>query len=209
MAYKLHTDSEPSVRDVNNNPDQIDLGKIAAVFIIISLISLLTSWFYSQPAAKIADISFNPSDKSFVKEIGPIAVNRSNAVYTVLIKANIPLQTWSFIGGEILDSKKEYLFSFGKELWHEAGRSSDGRWEENTNSYSVNITFPKRERYYMKLGIESSDAPKDVSVQIFKKNGSTLPHLWFGLITLLIGIALNEVKNRTVMGMFGKFELDT
>lgn len=199
MAYKLSNRQEQdSISAENNDPDRVDLGKVATVFIIFSLLSLLTAWIYSMETEKVASTSFQPYGNGTAAELGPINVRKHNETYSITIKANLASQSWSHIEGQVLNSDKQYLFAFGKELSYYSGRDSDGSWTELENDYSMNVTFPKPGTYYLKFSTESDKAPKKVKVSVSKKRGSSLPHLWFGILTLIIGIVLNEVKNRTI-----------
>ena len=209
MAYKLsdREQQEPASATGDNNPDRVDLGKIATVFIVFGLISLLTAWIYSMETEKIIDTAFRPAESSSQSaEIGPINVRKNNESYAISIQANLSSQSWANIEGQVLDSNKQYLFSFGKELSRYSGRDSEGSWSEVENAYSMNVTFPKYGVYYLQFNTESDRIPNVVKVVVSKKRGSSLPHLWFGIIALLIGIVINEIKNRTITNVFDKFE---
>ena len=175
----------------SNTEAPLNLGKIATVFIVCAIISFVTAWYYSLSKEKLT----LPSNNGV---LGPIYVHKYKESYNISVKINIPEQAWSFVEGEVLDKDMEYLFSFGKELWHETGRDSEGRWREIKNSYDINVTFPNPGNYYVKFKTEGSSSGHQLLVNISRKNGSSLPHLWLGIITLLIGIFLNELKNRTI-----------
>ncbi|MDA9817847.1 hypothetical protein N9C35_02265 [Flavobacteriaceae bacterium] len=179
-------------QNIRQNSSEVDFKKIATVFIICALVSLATAWFYSFNKEFTAKATFSPENNAI---IGPIYTKKHKETYNISILANIPLQSWSFIEGEVLDSSKEYLFSFGKELWRESGYDSEGPWQENNNSYDVNITLPKVGIYYLNFKTENAQKLKSFSVIVNKKNGSSLPHLWFGIFTLIIGIILHEKRN--------------
>ena len=206
MAYKLSDRrKQDTISAKNNDSNNVDLGKVGTVFIIFALLGLLTAWVYSFEAKNISDILFYPDDVG-TTEIGPINVKKYNEVYNVAIKAEIRAQTWSFIEGQVLNSDREYLFAFGKELWHEQGRDSDGTWREAENDYSINVTLPQPGAYYLRFNIESNRPPNRVAVTVIKKRGSSLPHLWFGIVALIIGLVLNERRNRTIGNILGKVE---
>jgi hypothetical protein len=208
MAYKLSDRNEQTpVSAGNNDPDRVNLGKIATVFIVFGLLGLLTAWIYSMETENIINTSFRPAGLSGQSaEVGPIKVNKNNESYSISIKANMPSQSWANIESQVLDSNRQYLFSFGKELSRYSGRDSEGSWAEVDNGYSMNVTFPKRGIYYLQFNTESDRVPSVVAVRVSKKRGSSLPHMWFGIIALLIGIVVNEVKNRTISNVFNKFE---
>ena len=217
MAYKLsdrHNQDELSAENNSGggdsydaDADKVDLGKIATVFIIFGLLGLLTAWIYSMNTERIGNISFRPTGASSSSaEIGPLTVRKHNETYSVSVNANLASQSWASIEGQVLNSSKEYLYSFGKELSYYSGRDYEGGWAELENTYSINITFPKPGIYYLKFNTQSNRLPRSVSVKISKKRGSSIPHMWFGIISLIIGIALNEAKNRTFRNALNRFE---
>ncbi len=190
----------------NNRQGFLDLGKVATVFIIFGFISLLTSWIYSIETKKVVNKIFKPYENQVSAEIGPINVKRYNEVYNISIGANITSQSWSHIEGQVLNRNKQYLFSFGKEISYYSVHNSDKISTELENDYSINVTFPQPGAYYLIFSTEGNNIPSDVSIKVSKMLGSSLPHLWFGILTLIIGIILNEVRNRTVMNVLDKLE---
>jgi hypothetical protein len=198
VPYKL---SERHLQDTvsrkNNDPNKVDLGKVASVFIVFGIIGLITAWVYSMETGEVLSRTFQPSQYGKEVTYGPLRVEKRGAVYEVSIDAKMPVNSWSFVEGQVLDQNREYLFSFGKELWHERGRDSDGTWQEAEDEYSMEITFPEAGTYYLSFKTESNRQPYDVKVTVAKQRGSSLPHLWFGIITLVIGIVLNEKRNAT------------
>lgn len=236
MAYKL-SDRRGRNGHRDEQPDGIDFGQLATVFIVFGLLSLLTAAVFSTQTETTTNTQFRPGSASLYKPatagpvpktdnglvpyrpndkaapskpadkiaaVGPITVRKYNESYRVNVKANMPVQSWSFIEGQVVNHNKEYLFSFGKELWHESGRDADGYWREADNEYSVNITFPKPGTYYLHFVTQTNKLPKNIKVTVEKRLGSSLPHLWFGIIVLIIGIVLNEMKNRTVKRILDK-----
>lgn len=203
MAYKLSQRHEQDkISSENNDPNRVDRRKIATVLIVFGLLSLFTSWIYGMDIEDVVSTSFHPGGAA--AEVGPLTVKKHNAAYVIRIRADMTVQTWSFIEGQVLDSNKEFLFSFGKELWHEQGRDGDGVWREADDDYAIDVTFPQPGTYYVRFHTESNREPSTVFVAISQKCGSGLPHLWFGVITLGIGILLNERGNRTVTNVFHK-----
>lgn len=207
MAYKFsQRHQQDKTNTADGSPNQLDLGKIATVFIVFGLIGLLTSGFYSMETGTIAEKTFQPTSTNIAEEVGPIQVKKYSEAYNIKIDTNMQLQTWSFIEGQVLDSQKRYLFSFGKELWHEQGHDSDGYWREMEGSYNIHVTFPQPGVYYLKFVSQGNKAPQRLSVKVAKKRGSSLPHLWFGIICLLVGLVLNEMRNRTFRKLLRHFD---
>lgn len=215
------------------NPQELDLSKLAKVFIIWGIIGLLTSYYFNTPTDKrtysVLPINHAEKQKTEVAQhiidkiqedfpeikkpedkaniIGPIDIKSKGSVYYIEIIASLPVHSWSFIEGEVLNSEQEYLYSFGKELWHEAGRDSDGAWRENRNKYNMKATFPKKGQYYLSFKADSgasrfyntqNTTPNSMTVTISQKRGSALPHFWFGLVLIIIGIIMHEGQTRMI-----------
>lgn len=215
MAYKLSKQPSRRRRSLSAKIG-VDLGKVATVFIVYGIISLITSWVFSMETQRVFSDKVrtyvNPSvptqhavdddqDEDEAKNeetIGPITINGYKEVYEITIATSLPENNWAFIEGKVLDAEKEYLFSFGKELWHETGYDYDGTWRESENNYSMKITFPQPGQYYLSLKTEGSYNLDEVQVTISKKLGSSIPHMVFGIFTLLVGIILNEIRNKTL-----------
>jgi hypothetical protein len=190
VAYKLSSQKTPGKAHLPD-PNSIDWGKIAAVFILFGLLGLLTAWIYSMETEKVVNASFYPAESNGGSaEIGPINVRKHNETYTIGIGAALQSQSWASIEGEVLNAQKQYLFSFGKELSYYSGRDFEGSWSERVDSYEMNVTFPQPGTYYLKFSTESDRVPPEVKVRVSKKAGSSLPHLWFGGIALVIGIVM-------------------
>jgi hypothetical protein len=72
----------------------------------------------------------------------------------------------------------------------------------------MKITFPQPGQYYLNLKSSGSYNPDTVQVTISKKLGSSIPHMVFGIFTLLIGISLYEIRNKTLSKMARKLGND-
>ena len=182
----------------NNKANRIELGKVATVFIAFGLLSLLTSRIYSTKTEQVINTSFYPLGNGTFAELGPFNVKKYNQIYNINIEAALFAQSWSYIEGQALNDNKQYLFSFGKELSYYSGSDADGAWEEVEDNYLVKVNFVKPGVYYLKFSAESNHPPSDIEIKIVKENYNSMPHLWFGIFTLIIGIVLNEVKNHTI-----------
>ncbi|MFC1749022.1 hypothetical protein ACFL2V_09480 [Pseudomonadota bacterium] len=188
----------------DNFDDEIDLGKIASVFFLFGVLSLLMSWYYSSDAETLykESVRLNPNTPELL--LGPMKVAKKNTAYEITVKTDLNINSWAFVEGEILDQNKDYLYSFGKELWHESGYDSDGSWTESNNDYSLDVTFPTAGVYYLKFKSEAQRPPRSVTIKVARSHGSALPHFWFGVLSIIIGIVLNEFKNRTIRRMCGE-----
>lgn len=192
--------------------DFIHWARVSVVFIVFGIIGLLTSLNYSgwksfdsfdivNPLTfggdekKNSDLNIFPLSTQKPNEVVVITVNQSyskehgvsNPRKAYVLKDN----SWIFVEGEVLDSKKEYLFGFGKELWSESGAEyedadEDGEggwteWRESETNYDMKITFPEPGQYYVRLKCEGADIPISLPITIGKCKGSPIPHLVFSL----------------------------
>jgi len=216
VAYKLSERLKQDLPSRDSALDDVDLGKVKNVFLFFGVISLFTAWFYSFDSQTILKSSVIPTviaedgvqaapenEDKYIAAIGPLVVNKFKEVYSVSIYSNLPVNSWAFVEGEVLDAEKDYLFSFGQELWHETGYD-EGSWEESENSYTMKITFPQPGSYYLNFKTQGSSNPDTIYVKIKKHRGSSVPHTSFGIICLLIGIILNEMKNQTILKFLAK-----
>ncbi len=214
MPYKLserkmqHMQYLRRMRHVSGDDDAIDWGKVATVCMLVGVLSLLTAWVYGFETERVMDVRVFPKSNLKAAASGPIHVTKYNETYTITVIASLSRKSWSFIEGQVLDKNKNYLFSFGKDLWDEEGRDSEGYWREINNSYDITVTFPTPGDYYIRLASEYNRAPKNVTVRVAKQLGSSIPHFWFGLLLLFAGIALNEFQNRTISRALNKVEWD-
>lgn len=212
ISERLQQDKPPST--LSSWLVEGDMALLAKIFLICSAISLLTAWFYSWEAERVSHSSVilhndiqQPSGESDEDSssnaqassalIGPIQVKHYHAVYNISIKTSLSENTWAYVEGEVLDKNKNFLFSFGKELWHETGYDDEGRWNESEDSYEMNVTFPTPSTYYVKLKSQTDDALPNAEVTISRHHGSSIPHMVFGVVTLLIGLYLHEKAYKT------------
>ena len=122
--------------------------------------------------------------------IGPIKINKKSAVYkvTATFSGN---NASTYLTGEVLDENKDTLYEFGKDLWHESGYDSEGRWSEADRKMVAYLTFSEKGTYY----IQFFDA-YNVSIKLDLQNGSSVAHnrvgLLFLIIILIAGYSLNK-----------------
>ena len=95
-----------------------------------------------------------------------------------------------------MDENKNYLFSFGRELWAAKGVDSEGyRWAEIDNKFKTSFTIKKPGKYYIKISSEDSKkVSSDIHVRLQGKRGSGVPHFIAGLISLIIGVIMYHVR---------------
>lgn len=178
--------------------DALNLGKIVNLLVVFGIISLLTAWYFSFDKEQVMQ------EKLTSALTPPIYVAKNKETYDIKVFASsLPDQSWIFVEGEVLDSDKEYLFSFGGEMSRESGRDYEGSWSEINNQYNIKVTFPRSGKYYLKFkGEGNAHSDPNIIISVSKKNGSSLPHLWLGIITLIIAAAFHLKKESNQIGKF-------
>ena len=181
MLTKKHQDQKTLSND--------DMIKIIGIFIAFSILCFITSCFMNMNTDSVIKENISTTGG----EIGPIEVKKDYSVYNVHVEKYIGDNSWSFIGGDVLDQDKNYLFGFGKELWRESGFDSDGPWTEQDTDLNIKITFNKAGTYYLRFNDDSNDATtsqsnnlSDLQVTVSPKHGSSLIHFILGCIALII-----------------------
>ena len=174
-----------------------DITRIIGILIAFSILCFITSCFMNMNTDSVIEKSISVTGG----EIGPVEVSKDYSVYNVHVKKYIRNNSWSFVGGDVLDQDKNYLFGFGKELWRESGFDSDGPWTEQDTDLNIKITFNKAGIYFLRFNAESegtrissfdsvSDSLSDLQVTVSPKRGSSLIHFILGCIAFIIGIGL-------------------
>ncbi len=222
--YKKKMLHRSSLRRSSNGryPDTRKLKNNAKTFFIFGILSILTAFIFGinidEPVAqeritaqeKNANNGFTivpglegltPSVTQAMPEaeevLIPLTVARNKTTYEIEIKAhNMPTNSWTIASGELLDSNKEYLFSFSQEMWIETGRDSEGPWKETEDDYSMKITIPKAGKYYLSFDIEGKHKSPQINVKVTRQLGSTIPHFWLGIFLIIIGLILNQRSNK-------------
>mgnify|MGYP000603264324 CR=1 FL=1 len=170
---------------------------ISSVLIIFGFINLLTAWIYNSIDSEVINNSIIIENQVGYKEIGPLHTSASNEIYSINIRADLSTQTWADIDTQILDSNKEYLFSFNKELVSYHGTDSEGDWKEKVLYYTNNIILHDTGTYYINFIVSSNSTNiEKIEVSINRKYGNSLPHIWIGILTIILGIIFYEIYNR-------------
>ena len=166
---------------------------IPSIFIGFALLCFLTAMILH------GDSSYRLKGKISVQggELGPIIVKKDNSVFELKANQSIKYGKWSYVTAEILDSNKNYLFSFGKELWAESGYDQ-GTWYESDTKIASKFTIQKAGEYYLRLKSKNSGGVlSNINISVARKNGSSLPHLVAGVFGLLIGVFLYYTRTNT------------
>ena len=131
---------------------------------------------------------------------GPLIVRENNSSYEFVIKNYVPLNKWSSIEIEVLNEKKEYLFSFGDEMWHESGYD-EGPWVESKTDFSMDITFKKPGQYYFNVNSERNDGNgNSIVISAVKERGSNIAFLVLGVLGLAIGGMIYYFRDQYITG---------
>ena len=152
------------------------LGAFSAIFFVFALI-------YS---GDISDVE-SKTLTGVGGDYGPLVVKEKNSSYEITISNHVQLNKWSYIEVEVLDEKKQHLFSFGDGMWHESGYDDEGAWEESNTSYSMDITLKKPGEYYFKIISERNDGEGNpIVISSVQKRGSNVAFISLGVISLLL-----------------------
>ncbi len=123
--------------------------------------------------------------------VGPIKLDGNNTVLNIEIRNIVEMMRWRYVGIDVLDSKQNYLFGFGDELWSETGRDSGGQWTERKKEYDMDITIPNPGTYYLKVTTESNSREGPVVTLIITKVlGSAFPFVVLAGLALIYPVVL-------------------
>lgn len=195
-------------------------GSLAKILIIFAALCFFTSLVFSC-GSRVARETVTFSSETVLNSsegegqtVGPIRVNSSNTVYEVSVSAkSLSSNSWASITGQVLDSQKQYLFAFGKELWRESGYSGGESWSESDTSFDMKVTIKKPGEYYLRFTSEagrtnsyssSAVSPPSALVIVSKKAGSSLPHMWAGILALVLAVVFNEIRSQTIGNLIQK-----
>ena len=164
-------------------------NKYGISFILFGVICLITALVLSSSTEDTIKKTFPAEGGKF----GPIEIQKQNEVIKIRVSQDVANRQWSTIEAEVVDAKNQYLFAFSEGLWFETGRDSEGQWQEGKRNYDIPITFSKRGSYYINFKSENSGSAGvgQIRVEVTKKLGSHLAHLWLGIISLIAGIVIS------------------
>lgn len=121
--------------------------------------------------------------------VGPLEVPKDNTVYLVEVRSDVDQNSWTYVGGSVLDSNQQYLFGFGDEFWHESGRDSEGYWSESKTEYDLKLTMPTQGTYFLKFDTDAKSVVESpISVKVTKKVGSYIAHMWLGVCAMIVAV---------------------
>ena len=123
--------------------------------------------------------------------VGPLKVEVPNSIYEITVRHAVPLNHSAYIETELLDVNKEYLFSFGNEVWAESGYD-EGYYEEKNYDFDFTFTVTNPGEYYLKL--TSGDTSRTfypITVKIGQEYGSVIGFSWLIVISLIAVIIIH------------------
>lgn len=171
------------------------------VFFLFSVLCIISAFWLDSPL----------TEKTYVlpengQKIGPYEVTDNSAVYEFKLYQDLELNSWSYLTLELLDQDSSYIYGFGKDLWHEDGRDSDGYWRESNLDYNIKCTIDKKGVYYFNVLSELSreNMGTIIRFKVSELRGSSLAFYWQALFSLVIAIIINEINRRTLIGWLSK-----
>ena len=124
--------------------------------------------------------------------LGPIELSGSDTVLEIEIASPVADGQWTHWTGNLLNSKREFVLGFGEEFWRESGYDDGGYWTETKDDFDVRVTVPDPGSYYLEFSSEASlpGAGGSAMVEVHKAPGSSLPHMWLGVLGLIAAVGL-------------------
>ena len=163
----------------------VEWTKVSYALLAFSGLCFLTSFFLNMDVGSSVKQTIPLSGG----DVGPIEVKEEYSVYRIAVTQTLNAYgIWSFVGGEVLDERKEYLFGFGKELWKDRGVDYEGyAWSEQETTFDLKVTFPQKGVYFLRMTVETNQpsAAGSVIVKVTPKQGSSLAHFILGILSLI------------------------
>lgn len=125
--------------------------------------------------------------------VGPFEIKKPAATCVLEIYKDFRSSmenAWNWIGIELLDAKKKYLFSFGDELWNERGIDGEGySWHESKKRFKMKFVISEPGSYYLRMRTESSGSNSQdfILLDLRQAKGSSMLFFWVGLVLMLAG----------------------
>ncbi len=178
------------IRPKQKLKNKLFYNNICLIITVFCIIFLITS-IILQNSVKV---SRNDSNISEGMTYGPIKITKDPKIY----KINATFygdNTNSYLSGEVLDEEKDTLYEFGKDLWHESGYDSEGYWSESETNMTAYLTFSEKGTYYIQFRTDENNM-RNIGIQLTLVKGSYVAHLQFGVIMLLLVMAVFWLINR-------------
>ena len=164
-----------------------NLMLIVAIFCAIFFYS-----YFSVESKTVAKKTYSMAEGAIY---GPIEVKKGQAKICKVESNMYGNNINTYFSGEVLDSDKETLYEFGKDLWHEDGYDSEGYWSESDRKMSASLTFSEPGTYYIQFHTDNN-LISNISLTIRLKKGSGIPYFMMGTYLFVIMMAFFIVLNR-------------
>lgn len=188
-----------------DDEDRIHWGHVAMVFIAFAILYFATAAFYDL-STDSKKYTVNAS-----QTVGPIVSRKSNTVVQISVVNLSVRQSWAFVETSVVDQKGGIVTSFGGNMYHESGYDSDGSWSESEKESDVKVVLPAAGQYFLKFKVSGGSAYQTrgtdktrssrLSVTVEQKRGGSTILNVLGIIILVLGVVLNELRNRTVINL--------
>lgn len=163
------------------------IRNIGFILLAFSALCFITTFFIGGKTLQ--------DSQTFEKEgglYGPFTTTSDNEIYNIVVHQELFPNSWSYVNISLLDEEQEDLFTISESLWAETGYDQ-GYWSESDLKFNSDITVSNKGKYYLLFEPEFSTDPSKIgqmTVTVYKKNGSSLPFVMGGFISLLISILL-------------------
>lgn len=131
-------------------------GKVGVVFGMLCLITAVAMSLRPAAVHHTAEVSADGGT------VGPIEIPHDNVQAGTRIRQDVAAgsgrtyQRWSFVTVELLDENKDYVVSFGGDVWSYAGYDEGEHWDEEDEEYQTTVVFPSAGTYYFRLQTEAN-----------------------------------------------------
>lgn len=181
----------------------VHLGKLALVFIVFAALFLIT--------ALVMDVSVYSiqQDVRANQRVGPVVTTTPNTILYVSVENRSLSESWAYVEAELVDRRGRWAGGFGGNQYHESGYDSDGYWSESESTVDLTLVVPDPGEYWLRFKVEGGKANSNrasniasqtqLSVTVDYKLGGAGIFFVIGLIVLVMGVILNEIRNRTIM----------
>ncbi len=138
------------------------------------------------------DVYFSQYISAVGGKVGPL---KGDNVYHVVLKQSLFTNSWAFIEASVETEEEDALFSFGKELWREAGYEYGERWEEIKEKVEYDFALPEG-RFYLNVSVPERKMTNtnQIKVIVYKKRGSYILMLIIAFISFLAIFVLYLIK---------------
>ena len=176
-------------------------NNILLLVCIFSIVCFFTVFLYEN-GSKASTYEYSNLEENTL--LGPIKTANKSQIYKIIVTYPRINNFSSYISGEVLDENKNTLYEFGKDLWHESGRDSEGYWQEYDKKMEAFLTFSQKGTYYIQLQTSNNRLPH-MKIKLIKTPGSYIPFLIAGVFSLVSVIFLFFTFNKNfISGTFAK-----